>query len=80
MSLGSKKLQILRMLSLNLHNPQPEPVSSDTIARRLQLSLPETVLLIKVMNDMGVIQSNMEHHLCLITRKGMDCLKLAEVQ
>jgi Mn-dependent DtxR family transcriptional regulator len=80
MSLGRKKLQILQMLSLNLRNPQPEAVRSDAIAHRLQISMPETVLLIKVMNDMGVIQSNMEHRLCLITRKGMECLKQAEVQ
>jgi predicted transcriptional regulator len=74
MSIGMKKIQVLRILSQNLSNPQPELVSSDEIARRLELSLRETELLLKVMNDQGVIESNVDHRLSLITRKGVETL------
>ena len=74
MSIGMKKLQVLNILSQNLSNPQPELVSSDEIARRLQLSLRETELLLKVRNDQGVIESNVDQRLSLITRKGMETL------
>lgn len=80
MSIGPQKLQVLHILSQNLSNPQPELVRSDLIARHLRLSLPETELLLKVMNDMGVIESNVDHCLSLITQKGMDCLRQASVQ
>jgi len=80
MPIGPQKLQVLHILSQNLSNPQPELVRSDLIARQLRLSLPETELLLKVMNDMGVIESNVDHCLSLITRKGMDCLRQASVR
>ena len=74
MSIAAKKLQVLNILSQNLSNPQPQLVSSEEIASRLQLSRRETELLLKVMNDMGVIESNVDHRLSLITRKGMETL------
>ncbi|WP_448873161.1 hypothetical protein [Desulfobulbus propionicus] len=77
MSTAVKKLQVLHILSQNLSNPQPQLVSSDEIARQLQLSMGETELLLKVMNDMGVIESNVDHRLTLITRKGMETLHRA---
>ncbi|MGD9948836.1 MAG: hypothetical protein AB7U29_10185 [Desulfobulbus sp.] len=80
MSIGPQKLQILQILSQNLRNPQPDLVRSDAIAHQLQLSLPETELLLKVMNHMGVIESNVDHRLSLITRKGMEYLQSASVQ
>lgn len=75
MFMGQKKIQVLHILSQNLSNPEPQLVSSDEIARRLQISLPETELLLKVMNDQGVIESNVDHRLSLITRKGVECLR-----
>lgn len=75
MSMGRRKIQVLHILSQNLRNPEPQLVSSDEIARRLQISLPETELLLKVMNDLGVIESNVDHRLSLITRKGVECLQ-----
>lgn len=75
MSMGRRKIQVLHILSQNLRNPEPQLVSSDEIARRLQISLPETELLLKVMNDLGVIESNVDHRLSLITRKGVECLR-----
>ncbi len=80
MSIDTKKLQVLHVLSQNLRNPQPGLVSSDVIAHQLELTLPETELLLKVMNDMGVIKSNVDHRLSLITREGMDCLQRASFQ
>lgn len=74
MPIRMKKLQVLHILSQNLRNPEPQLVSSDHIAHQLQLSMPETELLLKVMNDMGVIESNVDHRLSLITRKGMEYL------
>jgi DNA-binding IclR family transcriptional regulator len=74
MSLGSKKSQILHILSQNLNNPQPQLVNSKDIARQLQLSLPETKRLLKVMDSLGIIESNVDLQLSLITRKGLQAL------
>ena len=74
MSIGTKKLQVLHILSQNLNNPQPQLVRSSDIASQLNLSLPETHLILKVMNDLGVIESNVDHQLSLITRKGLQVL------
>lgn len=75
MSLETKKLQVLNILSQNLNNPNPELVASNDIASQLNLSLSETHLLLKIMNDMGVIESNVDHHLSLITPKGLHYLE-----
>lgn len=75
MSMGRRKIQVLHILSQNLRNPEPQLVSSDEIARCLQISLRETELLLKVMNDLGVIESNVDQRLSLITRKGVECLR-----
>lgn len=75
MSLETKKLQVLNILSQNLNNPNPELVTSNDIASQLNLSLSETHLLLKIMNDMGVIESNVDHHLSLITPKGLHYLE-----
>lgn len=74
MSIGTHKLQVLHILSQNLKNPQPQLVRSKDIASQLNLSLSETHLLLKVMNDMGVIESNVDNQLSLITQKGLQCL------
>ena len=75
MSIGAKKIEILHILSQNLSNPNPQLVNSDDIARQLNLSLPETYLLLKVMHDMGVIESNVDSQLSLITLKGLHYLQ-----
>ena len=75
MSMGRRKIQVLHILSQNLRNPEPQLVSSDEIARCLQISLRETEYLLKVMNDLGVIESNVDQRLSLITRKGVECLR-----
>lgn len=75
MSMGRQKIEVLHILSQNLANPEPQLVSSDEIARRLRISLRETELLLKVMNDQGVIESSVDQRLTLITRKGVECLR-----
>ena len=74
MSLGTKKLQVLAILSENLKNPQPQLVPSVDIARKLNVSIKEIQQLLKVMDSLGVIKSNVEGHLSLITRKGLEDL------
>jgi DNA-binding IclR family transcriptional regulator len=75
MSIGAKKIQVLHILSENLKNPQPQLVRSNDIASQLNMSIPETHLLLKVMNDMGVIESNVDHQLSLITQEGLHYLR-----
>lgn len=72
---ATKKLQVLHILSENLKNPHPQLVPSSDIAQRLEWSLPETQLLLKVMNDMGVIESTVDTRLSLITREGLQYLR-----
>jgi len=74
MSTNAKILQVLHILSENLKNPQPQLVPSTDIADRLQWSLAETQLLLKVMNDTGVIESNVDARLSLITQEGLHYL------
>lgn len=75
MRTDTRKLQVLHILRENLNNPSPQAVRADDIASRLQLSLPETQLLLKVMTDMGVIESSVDSRLALITRKGLHSLQ-----
>ena len=75
MSIGAKKLEVLHILSQNLKNPNPQLVDSNDIAHQLKMSLSEIHLLLKVMNDMGVIESNVDNQLSLITQKGLHYLE-----
>ncbi|MBM9537934.1 hypothetical protein [Desulfobulbus alkaliphilus] len=70
----TRKLQVLHILSENLNNPEPQLVRSSDIAQRLKMTVPETQTLLKVLNDMGVIESNVDNQLSLITRKGVHYL------
>ena len=71
MSLFACQLKFLSILAENSRLPQPEVVNSESIANRLNMSLGETQQMIKCLNDMGVIQSDLEGKLSLITQKGM---------
>lgn len=75
MTIAARKIEVLHILSQNLKNPQPQLVRSSDIANQLNLSLSETQLLLKVMNDMGVIESNVDNQLSLITQKGLHYLQ-----
>ena len=71
MSLFACQLKFLSILAENSRRPHPEVVNSESIANRLNMSLGETQQMIKCLNDMGVIQSDLEGKLSLITQKGM---------
>lgn len=75
MQIDTKKMQVLNILSNNLNNPSPQLVNSNDIANQLNLSLGETQMLLKIMNDMGVIESTVDNRLSLITRKGLHYLE-----
>ncbi len=71
---NTRKLQVLHILSENLKNPEPQLVRSSDIAQRLKMTMPETQTLLKVLSDMGVIESNVDNQLSLITREGVHYL------
>jgi len=71
MSVLANKQQVLNILVENLKNKQPQVVDSCTIAKRLNMSVKDTCQLIKIMNNMGVVESDSEGLRSLITREGM---------
>lgn len=75
MSFFTGRLHFLTILAENARNPYPGVVGSETIASRLNLSLRETRQMIKCLNDMGVIESDIEGQHSLITQKGMQWLE-----
>lgn len=75
MSLFASQLKFLAILAENSRKPSPEVVDSDMIAHRLNMSKMETQQMIRCLNDMGVIQSDIEGHRSLITQKGMHWLE-----
>lgn len=74
MSIRQNKQQILEILVENLKNPQPQVVNSQLIAERLNMSVQDTCQLIKIMNEMGVVISDIEGQKSLITQEGLHCL------
>lgn len=75
MRLLAYKLRVLSILVENLRNAQPQVVESRTIAERLNMSIRETCQLIKVMNAMGIVESDQDGQRSLITRQGLLCLE-----
>lgn len=66
--------QVLGILVENLNNEQPQVVESHTIAKRLNVSVKEACQIIKVMNSMGIVESDQDGQRSLITREGIHCL------
>lgn len=75
MSLLANKQQVLEILVENLKNSQPQVVDSQLIAERLNMSMKDTCQLIKVMNETGMVISDIDGRKSLITREGLHCLK-----
>ena len=73
MSILEKKRQILEILVANLDTPQPQLVHSEMIAAKLKMSVQETCQLVKIMDEMGMLVSDMDGQKSLITRKGLTC-------
>jgi predicted transcriptional regulator len=71
MSLKKKKIHILTILFENLQETNPQLVSSSTIAAQMNLGLPDLRQVLKIMEGMGLIQSDPDQQFNLITRKGL---------
>jgi len=71
MSLFTSQIRFLSILAENSKKPYARAVYSEEIAHRLDMSLADTHQMIRCLNDMEVIESNMEGHLSLITQKGI---------
>lgn len=71
MSLNGKKIAVLTILFENLQQDQPQLVRSDVIAGNLNLDLSELQQLLKIMDDTGIIESDVDLQHNLITSKGV---------
>ena len=74
MSLYQHKFQVLAILSDNLRSPQPQLVPTATIAGKMGIQLPKLHQILKVMDGMGIIQTDSDLQYNLITRKGLNYL------
>lgn len=74
MSMHTKKQQVLEILVENLSNPHPAVVNSGLIADKLNISVKETCHLLKIMDQAGVVVSDLEGHHALITKEGLNRL------
>ena len=74
MSILANKQQVLEILVENLKNSQPKVVSSHQIADKLNMSVDEICQLIKIMHQMGVVESDIDGQKSLITREGLLCV------
>jgi len=69
------QMQLLSILAENSRKPYPEVVDSESLAARLNLSLGKTREIVRCLDYMGVIQSDLEGRRSLITRKGIHWLE-----
>ena len=74
MSMYEHQLQVLTILSENLHNPQPQLVPTSSIAGKMDIQLRKLQSVLNIMNAMGLIQTSLNLQYNLITRKGLDFL------
>ncbi len=67
--------KVLGVLAKNVEkNILPELVDSTFLADELEITLSETKIILKTMDQMGFIQSNMEANYSLITTEGLSRL------
>jgi DNA-binding MarR family transcriptional regulator len=75
MSLSQQQQQILSILCENLEHDPPQLVAADTIAGRMNLNLAEVRRVLRTMEGQGVIETDPDQQLTLITREGLQrCL------
>ncbi len=67
----NRKIQVLDVLYRNSQKDHPQVVSSKTIADKLNMNLPELQKVLKSMEGMGVIETDPDLRLNLITREGL---------
>ena len=71
MSLKQIKIQVLAILSENLKKTQPQLVPSTIIAEQMNMRLPELQQILKSMEGVGEIESDLDLQYNLITKKGL---------
>ncbi len=73
-----RTVQIQKVLGVLAKNVEkhilPELVDSPCIADELEITLSETKIILRTMDQMGFIQSNMEANYSLITTEGLSRL------
>lgn len=74
MSLYQHKLQVLAILSDNLRTSQPQLVPTAVIAKKMDIQSPKLQQILKVMDSIGIIQTDSDLQYNLITRKGLSYL------
>lgn len=72
MAYVADKMEILGLLAENVKNGRPEIVESTNIAKRLGKSPKEICRVIKMMRDVGEVESDQEGQRLLITRQGLN--------
>lgn len=75
MALYLDQERILRLLSDNLNNPQPEVVPSLSIAQALAMEPARTRQLLKTLDQAGSVISDLEGNHALITPQGLEWLE-----
>ncbi|TKB06604.1 hypothetical protein [Desulforhopalus sp. IMCC35007] len=80
MSLHQQQLQVLVILSANLCNPQPQLVSTATLAGKMDIQLTKLRQVLKTMDGMGLIQTDSDLQYSLITRKGLQYLSEQQME
>ena len=71
MSLLQQQQQILSILCENLQHDPPQLVAAATIAGRLKRRLAEVRRVLRTMEGLGVIETDPDQQLTLITREGV---------
>jgi len=76
MSQSNKQKTVLRILSENAEKEQPQYVNSNFIASKLSISLKETNDIIKIMQQKGIVECDLDGQLSIITHKGYEWYKV----
>jgi len=71
MTLLARKHAILHLLVANLNNEQPQTMDTKSISQQLGMSHRETCQFIKMMNEMGIVESDQDGERVLVTRQGL---------
>jgi len=75
MAMSLDQERILRILSEKLNNPQPEVVASLNIARTLKMEPDRARQVIKVLDEVGSVVTDLEGNHVLITSQGLRWLQ-----
>lgn len=73
------KHKILNLLLENLKNDQPQAVDSLTLSVKLQLTIKEVRQVVKMMNKMGIVESDQDGDRVVVTHQGLAYLAEMEL-